>query len=392
MGERNRIDRQRRHSASTIECQRQSLGEDLAIAGTPYALHYESDRQRGRLPALKIPLTGASLVGPVSNITMQVNVAGRTFVQTFPAQPSQTTTFGWDGRDGYGRFLQGGQPVAVQVGDTYPGVYENVDTFGLSGNGTTLSVNTRKEVTISQSWNGTLELWDAKPQGLGGWDLDIHHNLDLPGQMLRFGDGANLTPADVPGVIQTVAGNGSSGSPGNIGDDGPATSANIAPEAVAIGPDGSMYIADNQSCVRRVTPDGIIRTFAGQCFNSGFSGDGGPTTGAQLHVTEDLALGPDGSLYIADAYNHRIRRVFPNGIIQTVAGSGPTDSTSGGFSGDGGPAVRSVRVVWDHELRLLRERVCCDRRRLLLQGCAVCLLARARWHVVKLRTGVSARL
>jgi RHS repeat-associated protein len=109
----------------------------------------------------------------------------------------------------------------------------------------------------------------------------------------------------------------------------------VSPESIAIGPDGSLYIAD-ASCIRRVTPDGIIGTFAGQCFNSGFSGDGGPAVAAQLAEPEDLAFGPDGSLYIADTFNYRIRRVLPTGVIQTVAGSGAE-----GFSGDGGPALQA---------------------------------------------------
>ncbi len=336
--------------ASTIRCQRQSLGEDLTIAGTPYSLHYESDRQHGRLPELQVPLSGASLVGSVLGITLQVNVAGRKFVESFPAQPNQTTTFSWDGTDAYGRLLQGGQPIAVNVANVYQGVYQNVDLFGLQGNGVTLSVNTRKQVALGKSWNGTIDLWDAKSQGLGGWDLDIHHTLDLSGRTLRFGDGSNLTPANIPAVIQTVAGNGS-GAPENMDDGQPATSVLMAPASVAIGPDGSIYIADDsRECIRRVTPDGIIHTFAGKCqitgqsSTAGFSGDGGPATAALLHAPEDIAFGPDGSLYIADSTNERIRRVYPNGIIQTVAGSGPTGTQPGpgNFSGDGGPATQAV--------------------------------------------------
>jgi len=141
-----------------------------------------------------------------------------------------------------------------------------------------------------------------------------------------------------------VAGTGfDGGSQGRETDGVQATSSTISlPTAVAVGPDGSFYIADAQHCIRRVTPDGIIRTFAGQCYTFGFSGDGGPATSALLHSPNDIAFGPDGSLYIADTYNQRIRRVFPNGIIQTVAGSGPVGSSAGGFSGDGGPAVQAV--------------------------------------------------
>ena len=189
-------------------------------------------------------------------------------------------------------------------------------------------------MTIFQSWKGAIDLWDAKPQGLGGWDLDVHHNLDLPGHIVRFGDGSNLTPSYIPAVIQTVVGNGTAA---REVDGGPATSSAVpGPQSVAIGPDGSIYVVELQDCVRRVTPDGVIHTFAGTCETDGFSGDGGPATAALLHSPEDIAFGPDGSLYIADSENNCIRRVYPNGIIQTVAGSGP-GATAGGFAGDGGP-------------------------------------------------------
>src|SRR5207249_4727801 len=102
---------------------------------------------------------------------------------------------------------------------------------------------------------------------------------------------------------------------GNIdfsGDGGPATQAGVDPIGVALGPDGSLYIADlTNHRIRRVAPDGIITTAAGvSIFNgSGFSGDGGPATHAELSFPQGVAVGPDGSVYIADSGNFRIRRV-----------------------------------------------------------------------------------
>jgi RHS repeat-associated protein len=340
-------------NASTIACQRQSLGEDLPVTGTPYALHYESDRQIGRAAQLNIPLSGATLPGAPVSINMNVRVGGRSFPQTFPAQPNLVANFEWDGRDAYGRLLQGGQPITITIGNEYRAIYKNVDLWADQGNGTWLSLaNSRKDIVVSRVWNGAITLWDARAQGLGGWDLDIHHSLDVQGRMLHMGGGSNLTPSDIPDVIRTVAGNGSTsiGRPSDEGDGVlAATTVVFEPQAVAVGPDGSLYIVDGEHCIRRVTPDGVIHTFAGTCSTAGFSGDGGPAISALLYSPEDIAVGPDGSLYIADKYNQRIRRVFPNGIIQTVAGSGPVapvGTTGGGsftgtFSGDGGPAINA---------------------------------------------------
>ena len=74
----------------------------------------------------------------------------------------------------------------------------------------------------------------------------------------------------------------------------------------------------------------------------GFSGDGGPATGASMAAPSGIAFGPEGHLYFADQLNHRIRRIdMETGIIDTIAGVGPTNTLAGGFSGDGGPAIEA---------------------------------------------------
>jgi streptogramin lyase len=134
------------------------------------------------------------------------------------------------------------------------------------------------------------------------------------------------------GIITTVAG---TGVPGYSGDGGPATSSQLnGPRDVEIGVDGTLYIADtNNHCVRRVSPDGIITTVAGTGI-AGYGGDGGPAVGAQLSWPQDVAVGMDGCLYIADTGNHRVRKVTPDGTIITVAGTGIA-----GYGGDGGSAA-----------------------------------------------------
>ena len=130
------------------------------------------------------------------------------------------------------------------------------------------------------------------------------------------------------GTITPVAGT----SPGFSGDGGPATSAQMsAPGGMAITPDNRLLIADaNNNRIRAVSPGGTMSTVAG---GGGSFGDGGAATSAQLNFPYDVAAASDGSYLIADLDNHRIRKVDSSNVITTVAG------TSGGFSGDGGPAV-----------------------------------------------------
>jgi NHL repeat-containing protein len=138
-----------------------------------------------------------------------------------------------------------------------------------------------------------------------------------------------VTPA---GIISTVAGRGTQGV---IGDGGPATSAILTvPWGIAVDGAGNLFIADsNNNRVRKVTPDGIINTVAGTG-TSGFSGDGGAATSAALSFPSEVLVDGPGNLFIADSGNQRIRKVTPDGIINTVAGTGTS-----GFSGDEGAAT-----------------------------------------------------
>jgi serine/threonine-protein kinase len=137
---------------------------------------------------------------------------------------------------------------------------------------------------------------------------------------------------DRDGRISTVAGGGRAG-----GDGRPGTQAGLmTPTSVAVAADGSIFIAEAHGHrVRRLRTNGIITTLAGTG-EPGFSGDGGPATSARLNTPIALALGSDGAVYVADRDNHRIRRIAPDGAISTVAGTG-----AAGFGGDGGRAIEA---------------------------------------------------
>jgi trimeric autotransporter adhesin len=98
-----------------------------------------------------------------------------------------------------------------------------------------------------------------------------------------------------------------------------------SPFGVAVGPAGDLYIADAyNNCVTKVDGVGIITTVAGLCRGGwvGYSGDGGLATDARLNRPHGVAVDAAGNVYIADTDNNRIRKVTPDGIITTVAGNG----------------------------------------------------------------------
>jgi sugar lactone lactonase YvrE len=156
--------------------------------------------------------------------------------------------------------------------------------------------------------------------------------VDGAGNLFIAETGANrIRQVNTAGIISTVAGNGTTGF---SGDGGPAPSAQLAfPAGIAVDGAGNLFIADSaNNRIRLVTPNGIINTVAGN-ETGGFSGDGGIATAAQIAYPQAVAVDGAGNLFIADTNNQRIRKVTPDGVITTVAGTGIY-----GFAGDGGPA------------------------------------------------------
>ncbi|MEA2231133.1 MAG: hypothetical protein QOD83_949 [Solirubrobacteraceae bacterium] len=159
----------------------------------------------------------------------------------------------------------------------------------------------------------------------------------LPGGGFLIADSANhvIRRVDALGAITTIAGTGTAGHPVY----GRRASASFlgTPTGVAPLPDGGYMIADSAlGEVLRVTADGRLLAAAGQ--NVGFTnGDGGPASRARLRSPRDLAVLPGDGYAIADADDNRVRRVLPDGTIQTLAGTGVS-----GFSGDGGPAAAAL--------------------------------------------------
>ena len=150
------------------------------------------------------------------------------------------------------------------------------------------------------------------------------------GGSLYISDVTRVRVISPDGSITTIAGTGVRGF---SGDGGPATHAQVtAAGALTTDNAGNLFFVDD-SRVRKISLDGMITTIAGNGLH-GFSGDGGPAVNAQLNVPGSLAIDSFGNLYIGDNATLRIRRVSPDGIITTVAGTGTLR-----MPGDGGPAL-----------------------------------------------------
>lgn len=146
------------------------------------------------------------------------------------------------------------------------------------------------------------------------------------------------------GIITTFAGTGVAGSGG---DGGPATNAQLN-EPVGIVEDfsGNFYVVEWHGYrVRKINSSGVISTFCGTGV-AGFSGDGGPAIAAKFNGLEAIAIDSSGNIYLADAFNHRIRKVNTAGIVSTIAGTGIA-----GYNGDG-IAATSAWLNYPYEIRV----------------------------------------
>ncbi|MES9969174.1 MAG: Ig-like domain-containing protein, partial [Candidatus Thiodiazotropha sp.] len=433
---------------SIIECQSQVLGESHSLAGTPYSLNYRSNRARGwlRNDKFRINLIENAPPSSLKRVELELNVAGKRESLVFSPEPDLYYIVEVDGEDAYGRPI-GDTPISASVKYVYTAQYYGVDSsdsfarsFGRirnSDNRIRLGVDRdNSEIIFLSEWKSGLYADNSQVPdeaiklGFGGWSFDFHHNYNPINKTLLKGTGEKIDATNIGYIIEnkvrmqsyldkiaiddagnlyiaetsndrvikisssgqrtTIAGTGDRGSNGdgglaveaqlhnpsdvnlgpngNIyivdqgnnrirmidqyglistvvgngiegfsGDEGSAIEASLnSPTAILTLNDGTLYIADaGNNRIRRVSVDGVISTFAGNG-TEGFSGDGGDAVDASLNNPRGISIGPNGSLFIADMRNHRIRRIDKQGIISTVAGNGDQ-----GYSGDYGSALNA---------------------------------------------------
>jgi trimeric autotransporter adhesin len=238
--------------------------------------------------------------------------------------------------------------VAARTGTFYGQAMKTGDIYTVAGNGTQGFSGDGGPATLAEIY----EPWDVTVDGTGNLVIADSQNERI--RVVAASTGTFYGQAMKAGDIYTVAGNGTAG---GSGDGGPAGSAELSfPQGVTVDGAGNLVIADTQNQRIRVVA-ARAGTFYGQAMKagdiytvagtglSGYSGDGGPATGAELSFPTSVALDGTGNLVIADMQNNRIRVVATGtgtfygqamkaGDIYTVAGDGTQ-----GYSGDGGPAT-----------------------------------------------------
>jgi RHS repeat-associated protein len=373
---------------SFVEEKGRIFHDDLPIPGTDLNLHYSSSRTAGYKPGvINIPVSGDTVPLNLVKIIVRAEVAGRKYEVGLSTAPNQVAQIEWDGLDHLGRLVSGTVTAHVQIGFVYYGVYYRAasigDAFGQPGL-SSLIVPTRQETV---SWKSV----DVRIiRGIGtiaeGWSLSAHHYVS-PMDSSRIFKGDGTIGTNTTAIIETVAGDGTWARVfGGMG--GSAVKAQIGePYDLATDEEGNLYIAsavlipyshwehrilkvdrkgivtelsrsvpssqtgfaqDAQgnyyhtwgyyNCIYKVDTQNALTIF-GTCnpnYGGGFSGDGGPATVARFSNPSGIDVDQSGNVYIADMYNHRIRKIDINGTVTTFAGTGAAAS-----SGDGGRATEA---------------------------------------------------
>ncbi len=314
------------HPGSEIRVERRALGEDIPIVGTPFTLHYASDRQLGFTDGRTMRMQVTPDVVPASLIRVEVelHVAGRVYRETVDPDPNAVVEITWDGFDAYGRRYQGPAAYLVRVGFVYPAIYRGADRapsrgdlpnldrrrFGLEGDFDLEANRTRREFTLWRNVRGNLQLDDARVAGMLGLTLNAEHRFESLGGTILEGSGGRRTASAYPLIIDRIA---------------PELSLRLL-NVSGVATDGNVIYLAAEHQIWRIE-DGVTTSFAGNG-TAGSDGDGGPAVDATITNPSNLAIGPDGSVYFGSAdgaftnSDYRIRRVRPDGVIEHVAGNG----------------------------------------------------------------------
>ncbi len=252
----------------------------------------------------------------LASYSQDINTIGGDGIQGFSGNGGQATSAELSG--------PGGNLVADRSGNIYFGDQTNAMIRMITSAGIISTIAGNGITGYSGDGGPALNAEFSQPTTITFDSAQNMYVVDTYNNVIR--------KVNTSGIISTFAGNGIMG---NTGDGSLATAAELNwPSSVIADDTGNIYIADSwNNVIRKVNTSGVIRLFAGN-FTAGYSGDGGTARGAELNKPFRIIFDRNWNMYVADAFNNRIREVSASGTITTIAGNG-----IGNFSGDGGQAT-----------------------------------------------------
>ncbi|XP_067852200.1 teneurin-2 [Heptranchias perlo] len=369
----------------------QVLHEAVEIPGSSLKLCYLSSRTAGYKSLLKVTMTQSIVPINLIKVHLMVAVEGHLFQKWFHASPNLAYTFIWDKTDAYSQKVYGLSEAVVSVGYEYESC---------------------PNLILWEKRTALLQGYELDPSNLGGWSLDKHHALNVKSGVLHKGNGENQFLSQQPAVISSIMGNGRRRSISCPSCNGLADGNKLlAPVALAVGIDGSLYIGDF-NFIRRVFPaknvtsilelrnkdfrhsnnpahkyfmaidpvtgalyvsdtnsrqiirikslnrardlaanSEVVAGTGEQClpFDEARCGDGGKAVEATLMSPRGIAVDKNGLMYFVDAT--MIRKVDQNGIISTLLGSNDLTAIRP-LSCDSSMDVSQVRLEWPTDLAI----------------------------------------
>lgn len=304
------IDEPTRRGPLLVERQALAQAFELGLAGTPYSLRYQSDRTTEFRHGFRMdfPVIGAEVPDGLKQVVVKVRVAGQPITQTFAPAPNLHAVIDWDGKDGFGRVVQGQQRARVTLSYIYDGQLRPAETFGATSR-LKVSTNTASDGTVSvdaalsRRFSLTVGAWDASGYELGGLGLDVLHAFDPATGKIYFGWGDDRSAENVALVTTRPAGDFPLGTP----------------DGVFAAPDGSVIVTEDDEkrgdlgALLRIAADGTVTPIVG---------DGAAGDAADLVVgsPQGVAMRSDGSILFADYYLDAIREIALDGSVRTLVG------------------------------------------------------------------------
>ena len=368
-----------KETGSIIECESQTLGEEIPITGTNLNLVYKSDRMPGRTTGRTIRIKLADdreIPGSLQGIELTILVAGRKIVKKFPGTRDSDYLFEWDGKDVYGRTLYGSVPVHIDIDYLYNiQYYSSSEEFErsfalptrepLESPSRVIGQRGSQSIKLSKSYTKRVTNLNVnKKLGLGGWSLSRHHFYNPFNRTLLKGNGEIVSPKNTASVMKLIHNsnyNSSNLDEFIIGEDGKyyvlnrnsgevwmlnrngereevygrGSSTDLGIHAkdfsfkdlsgLALADNGDIYVAGHidsadSAMIWRIDKDTRqVYLYAGSDSEGFDSPDGTLALGATLDSEIfEIRFGRDACLYYSDF--NRVRKIDQNGLLQTVAG------------------------------------------------------------------------